>query len=415
MPAIEPMMLVAGILLLAGVVASKLSDRLGVPALLLFLLVGMIAGSEGIGGIEFDSPEIAQAVGTTALLIILFAGGLDTNWSAVRPVVGPGLVLSTVGVLSTTLLLGAFTWFMLGSYSSFDIGTRGITWIEAMLLAAIVSSTDAAAVFSVFRTSDIQPKSKIRYLLEFESGSNDPMAVLLTTAILGVMAHGEGSFVQVAFTLVRELVLGGAIGCALGFAGAWIMNRLRLSAPGLYPMLVLSLGLVTFGLAYVLGGNGFLAVYAAGVVIGNRVVKNRESVLSFHDGLSWLAQIAMFIVLGLLVFPSRLLSVAGVSIAMALFLMFVARPLSVAACLLPFRPRKNELAYISWVGLRGSVPIVLATFPATYGIEGADEVFNVIFFIVLTSVLVQGLSLIPCARWFGVTADETQSDENSKE
>ncbi len=400
---IEPMMLATGILLLAAVLASKLSDRLGVPALLLFLIVGMLAGSEGIGGIAFDSPDIAQAVGTVALLIILFAGGLETNWSAVRPVLLPGLILSTFGVLATWLLLGAFAWLMLGSYSTFDIGTRGLTWTEAMLLAAIVSSTDAAAVFSVFRTSNVQPASKIRYLLELESGSNDPMAVLLTTSILGVMTVGEASIPQVALALMHEFIVGGAIGCILGFSGTWVVNRLRLSALGLYPIVVLSLSLLTFGLARLLGGNGFLAVYVIGVVIGNRAIVNREAVRSFFDGLSWLAQISMFVLLGLLVFPSKLMSVAGVAIAMALFLMFIARPLSVVVCLLPFRPRRNELAYVSWVGMRGSVPIVLATFPVSYGIEDADAVFNVIFFIVITSVLVQGLSLIPCARWLGVT------------
>lgn len=402
---IESWILAAGVLLLLGVLASKLSDWLGVPALLLFLAVGMLAGSEGLGGIAFDSAEIAQAVGTVALVVILYSGGLDTNWSAVRPVLVPGLLLSTVGVCVTTLMLGGFAWFMLGEFSSFNIGTAGLTWLEALLLAAIVSSTDAAAVFSVFRTSPVQPLKRIRYLLEFESGSNDPMAVLLTTVILGLMTQPSTSAGQVLTTLILQFAAGGIAGCAIGFAGAWVVNRIGLAATGLLPVLVLAFGLLTFGIADAIGGNGFLAVYAAGLVIGNRLKVGREVVGPFHDGLSWLMQIAMFIVLGLLVFPSGLLPVAGVAIAMALFLMFVARPVSVFLCLLPFGKPSNEIGYVSWVGLRGSVPIVLATFPASYGIAGADAVFNVVFFIVLTSVLLQGLTLVPSTRWFRVTQD----------
>ena len=396
---IEPIVFVAGVLLFVSVLVSKLSDRYGVPTLLLFLSVGMIAGSEGIGGIVFESPQVTQAVGTVALLIILFAGGLDTDWQAVKPVLAPGLVLSTAGVLITTLALGAFAWFVLGAYSRIELGVGGLAWLPALLLAAIVSSTDAAAVFGVFRTSDVQPTQKVRYLLEFESGSNDPMAVLLTTAILGFMTQGGGSASYIALDLVLQLGLGALLGCLLGVAGTWVINNLVLSSDGLYPLLVLAIGLLTFGTTEFLGGNGFLAVYVAGLVLGNGIVTQRDAIISFQDGLSWLAQIGMFIVLGLFVFPSRLVAVAIPSVVIALFLMFVARPLSVAICLLPFRPSGRELVYVSWVGLRGSVPIVLATFPASYGIEGADDIFNVVFFIVITSVLVQGLSLVPCTRW----------------
>ncbi|MGI9472047.1 MAG: potassium/proton antiporter [Rubripirellula sp.] len=407
---VESLVLISGVLLFAGVVASKLSDWVGVPALLIFLAIGMIAGEEGLGQIAFDSPHVAQAVGSICLLVILFAGGLDTKWTSVRSVLAPGLLLSTVGVLLTTLLLGAFAWFALGTYSTFDIGLGGLTWTEALLLAAIVSSTDAAAVFSVFRTSDVKPRSGIRYLLEFESGSNDPMAVLLTTAILSVMTSGNASLLGVVGGLFVQLLAGTIIGCGIGFAGSWLVNRLQLSASGLHPILVLSIGLMSFGFAELAGGNGFLAIYVCGVVLGNRLVRHREFVLRFHDGLSWLSQLGMFIVLGLLVVPSRLVAVAGVAIAMALFLMFVARPISVITCLTPFGMQRKEIAYISWVGLRGSVPIVLATFPVSYGIERADEVFNVIFFIVLTSVLIQGMTLVPCARWFGVVEDADKSE-----
>ncbi|MDG2384241.1 MAG: potassium/proton antiporter [Pirellulaceae bacterium] len=397
--AVEPMVLIAGTLLFASIVFSKLSDRFGIPTLLLFLTVGMLAGSEGIGGIAFESPQITRAVGTVALLLILFAGGLDTEWKSIKPVLAPGLVLSTVGVVMTALLLGAFASFILGSYSEIHIGRGGLAWLPALLLAAIVSSTDAAAVFGVFRTSEVQPPERIRYLLEFESGSNDPMAVLLTTAILGFMTQDEGIATYLALDLVLQLGLGAIIGWLLGFTGTLIVNYLKLSSEGLYPLLVLAIGLLTFGVTELTGGNGFLSVYVAGLVLRNGIVPRREAIISFHDGLSWLAQISMFIVLGLFVFPSRLPAVAIPSLVIALFLMFIARPISVTLCLLPFRQSREQIAFVSWVGLRGSVPIVLATFPATYGIEGADDIFNVVFFIVLTSVLIQGLSLIPCTRW----------------
>jgi cell volume regulation protein A len=395
--------LIFGTLMLIAVVSSMLADRAGVPSLLLFLTVGVLAGSEGIGGIEFNDPAQAQAIGSIALMVILFNGGLGTDWKAVKTVLAPGMVMSTVGVIIPVFLLGTFAWFILGGYSNFDIGLRGLGWIEALLLAAIVSSTDAAAVFSVYRTSPVQPKKKLRSLLEFESGSNDPMAVLITTSILGIMTGGASSPVAIVGTLLAQFIYGGLTGAAIGWLGTKAVHRLNLSATGLYPILVFAFGCLTFGISALINGNSFLAVYITGLILGNSLKRYRQEVMNFHDGLDWFMQIVMFIMLGLLVFPSQLLPVAGVSIALALFLMFVARPLGTALCLLPFKPKKNDLAYVSWVGLRGSVPIVLATFPATYGIEGADQIFNVIFFIVLTSVLIQGLTLVPAAKWLKVT------------
>jgi cell volume regulation protein A len=404
---IEIWLLVSGILLALGVLSSKLSERIGVPALLMFLLLGMLAGSEGLGGIYFDSPEIAQTIGTLALVVILFAGGLDTSWSAIKPVLVPGMILATFGVLITAGVLACFVWLILADYDTFQIGLSGIGWMEALLLAAIVSSTDAAAVFSVFRTSPVQPTPRLRSLLECESGSNDPMAVLLTTTLLGIMVGQTSSTGAIILSLLSELLLGSAVGLLLGHTAVWLIKHARLSSPGLYPVLVLSAGLCTFGLAYLVHGNGFLAVYVAGVVIGNGVPRSqRRLVLTFHDGLSWVCQITMFIALGLLVFPSQLVPVAGVSVVIALFLILVARPLSVFICLLPFSFKTNEKAYTSWVGLRGSVPIVLATFPASYGIAGAEVIFNVVFFIVLTSMLLQGLTLVRSARWLGVVDDD---------
>lgn len=400
---LETWILVAGLLLATGVLSSKLSERLDVPALLLFLVVGMLAGSEGIGGIEFDSAEHARSIGTLALVVILFAGGLDTRWSSVKSVLAPGLALATAGVILTWLSLAAFSWFVLANYTEFEVGTGGIGWPEALLLAAIVSSTDAAAVFSVFRTSPVQPNARLRSLLELESGSNDPMAVLITTTMLGIMTGQEASAEHIALNLISQLTLGTLIGLMLGFAGAWLVRHVRLSAPGLYPVLVLAVGLCTFGLADLVNGNGFLAVYIAGVVLGNNMRSSRRlPVMTFHDGLSWVCQITMFITLGLLAFPSQLAPVAPVSIVIALFLMFVARPLGVFLCLLPFKFKRNEMAYTSWVGLRGSVPVVLATFPTAYGVPGGEAIFNVVFFIVLTSMLLQGLTLVRSARWLNV-------------
>jgi len=400
---VNVLILVGGALLLISTLSSKLSDRAGVPVLLLFLTIGMLAGSEGIGGLAFDSPEQAQAIGTAALLVILFSGGLDTRWTSVKPVLLPGLVLSTFGVFLTMITLGVFAKFVLGGYTTFYLGTDGLSWTEAFLIAAIVSSTDAAAVFSVYRTSPVQPKKELRSLLELESGSNDPMAVLLTVTLLGVIANGDAVSTELAVTLAVQLFVGGLAGGIIGWAGVSVLNRLHLSTAGLYPMVVLGLGLLVFGAAEWFDGNGFLAVYVAGLIIGNRIDQGRVEIMNFHEGLSWLMQIVIFVMLGLLVFPSQLVEVAGVSIVLALFLMLVGRPLAVAVCYLPFRPKKEELLYVSWVGMRGSVPIVLATFPATYGLQGASQIFHLIFFFVLVSVLVQGLTLVPAARYFKVT------------
>ena len=395
---IELIILVGAGLLLASVLSNRLSDRFGVPSLLLYLLIGMIAGSEGLGGIAFDDPAQARNIGTVALLVILYSGGLDTEWKAIRPVLAPGLTLSTAGVVLTMTLLAVFIKFVLGNWTTFDFGPSGVSWLEAFLLAAIVSSTDASAVFSVFGASQVQPREKLRNLLEIESGSNDPVAVLLTITILGLMTGAGDPTIAVIGSVAGNFLLGGLVGGLVGGIGVALCNRRKTGKAGLFSILVLAWGLAAFGLAEILGGNGYLAVYVAGLVVGNRLKRYRGEVLSFHDGLNWLMQVLMFVMLGLLVFPSQLLPVAAVSVAIALFLILVGRPLAVMACCLPFGLQKNETAYVSWVGLRGSVPIVLATFPATYGIADADRIFHLVFFIVLISVLVQGSSLIPAAR-----------------
>ena len=398
--------IVAGILLFAGVLASKVAARFGIPALFLFLVLGMVAGSDGLGIIDFDNPTLTRSIGDFALVIILFAGGLDANWKQIRPVLGIGLTLATVGVALTMLILGTFAWFVLGTFSSFNIGPMGITWGEGLLIGAILSSTDAAAVFSILKSSGLALKGQLQPLLELESGSNDPMAVLLTGSIVEIFTTANFSPLGLAGTLLLQLTIGSLLGYGFGQAMVWIVRRLQLAVPGLYPITTLAILLFSFGMTSQLGGNGFLAVYIMGIVLGNSTIPYQELILSFHDGLSWLMSISIFLMLGLLVFPSRLPEVAVVGLAIAFFLMFVARPISVFLCLLPTRLSLREKGFLSWVGLRGAVPIILATLPLTAGIAGADQIFNVIFFTVLVSVLVQGLSLPGAARWLNLAVTD---------
>lgn len=384
---VEQILLGSAVLLLLSIVASKATGRLGVPALILFLGVGMFAGSEGPGGIHFDDARLAQAIGVMALVIILFAGGLDTRWESVRPVLGRALALSTAGVLLTAVVVGIFASAVLG-----------FSLLEGLLLGSIVSSTDAAAVFAVLRSRNLGLKGEIKPLLEFESGSNDPMAVFLTIGLTNVLMNPEASLVALIPLFVWQMLLGGGLGYLMGRAAVAIVNRLGLGYAGLYPVLVLALVLLTYGGTALLGGNGFLAVYLAGLVMGKHEFLHKRSVSNFYDGLAWLMQIAMFLTMGLLVFPSRLLPIIGVGLLVALFLMFVARPLGVFLTLLPFKMNVRAKTLVAWVGLRGSVPIILATFPLLAGLPKADMIFNVVFFIVLTSVLLQGTSLPVVAR-----------------
>lgn len=400
----EQLFIIIGVLLLASIFASKAAIKFGIPALVFFLAIGMIAGSEGIGGIYFNDPKLTQLIGNLALTLILFAGGLGTEWNQIRPVLAQGLVLATVGVSTTALMLGTFAWFMLGTFSSFNVGWQGISWQQGLLLGAIVSSTDAAAVFSVLRAGNLKLQGNLQPLLELESGSNDPMAVLLTTEVIHILTTADASFVTIGLLLIQQLVVGMLLGYGAGRGIVWSLNHLRLTTQGLYLVATLSLVLLMFGITTVLGGNGFLAVYVAGVVMGNYRFACRDTIISFHDGLSWLMQITMFLVLGLLVFPSQLFPIVWVGLAVALFLSLIARPLSVFLCLIPFHLNVREKLFVSWGGLRGSVPIILATFPLASGIAGSAQLFNVVFFVVLVSVLVQGLTLTHVARWLGLVA-----------
>jgi cell volume regulation protein A len=390
---VDAILIAAALLLFVSVLASKASDRFGVPSLLLFLILGMLAGSEGPGGIYFDDPALAQLVGTLALILILFSGGLDTDWQSIRPVLKEGLTLSTLGVLLTAVVVGLAVHLLLR-----------FSFVEGLLLGAIVSSTDAAAVFSVLRSKGINLKGRLRPLLELESGSNDPMAIFLTVGLIGLLTHPGRTAFSLIGAFVLQMVVGGVMGIAIGRGSVLLINRLKLGYDGLYPALTLSAVLLAYGLASWLGGNGFLAVYLAGIVLAQHDFIHKRSLLRFHDGLAWLMQIAMFLTLGLLVFPSRLVAVAGVGLLVAACLMFLARPAGVLVSLALSKFSWREKSLVAWVGLRGAVPIILATYPLLAGTPHAEVMFNAVFFVVLTSVLLQGTTIPWVARRLHVDA-----------
>jgi potassium/hydrogen antiporter len=389
----QGLIIVAGLLLLS-ILASKVSTKLGIPALVLFVGIGMLAGSEGLGGIAFDNYHLARDLGTIALALILFSGGLDTPWAEIKPLIGRGISLATLGIVATAALVGLFAWQLLGFEP-----------LPALLLGAIVSSTDAAAVFAVLRARRVRLRKRLAPLLELESGSNDPMAVFFTYGLTTLILNPSTSLMSFGVGFVQQMVVGGAVGWGLGIAASWIMNHLRLEYDGLYPVVSLSIVLLAFGGTQFIGGNGFLAVYVAGVTLGTQNFLHKIGLVQFHEGVAWLMQIAMFLVLGLLVFPGRLLEVAGAGLLLSAFLILVARPLAVFISLLGSRKMRNrEKLFVSWAGLRGALPIILATIPLTAGVPGSDRMFNLVFFVVLSSVLVQGTTLGLAARLLSVIA-----------
>ena len=388
----ENIILIGSVLVFISVLAGKTSFRIGVPTLIFFLAIGMLAGSEGIGGIPFDDPGLAQFIGIVALNFILFSGGFETDWDSVRPIMWQGIALSVMGVLLTTAALGIFVWWV----TDFSI-------YEALLLGAIVSSTDAAAVFSILRSKSLALKGHIRPTLEFESGSNDPMAYILTIVFIGLVQNGEKSFWSVLPMFLTQLLLGGAFGYLFGLASKFVINHIKLDYEGLYPVLSITLMLLTYSVTTAIGGNGFLAVYVSAIYLGNQDLLHKRTIMKMFDGLAWLMQIILFVVLGLLVFPSHIVPVIGIGLLISAFLIFVARPLSVFLTLTPFKLLTRTKLFISWVGLRGAVPIVFATFPLMAGLEKADMIFNIVFFISLTSVLIQGTTIPVVAKWLHVS------------
>jgi len=388
---IENILLVGSLLLLISVIAGKTSYKFGVPTLLLFLVIGMLAGTDGLGGINFDSPQIAQFIGIVSLNFILFSGGLDTHWTSVKPILRQGLVLSTLGVLLTAVSLGTFVWLI-----------TDFTIYESMLLGSIVSSTDAAAVFSILRSKSLALKSKLRPTLELESGSNDPMAYVLTIAFLTLVINQDKSVLSIIPLFLQQMIFGGILGFGFGKLSKFIINKIELDFEGLSPVLVIALMFITFSVTDAVGGNGFLAIYICAVYLGNQDLIHKKTILKMYDGLAWLMQIVLFLTLGLLVFPTQVLPFIGVGLLISLFLIFVARPLSVFISLIFFKMKLRRRFYISWVGLRGAVPIVFATYPLLAGIEKANMIFNIVFFISVTSVIIQGTTLTIVAKWLHV-------------
>lgn len=390
---IEQILLLVGILLILSILASKVSSRFGIPSLLVFLILGMLSGSEGPGGIHYRYPYFTQSVGVVALIFILFAGGLSTRWSNIRPVLGAALGLSTVGVVITALAIAWFTTM-----------TLGFTWYEGLLLGAVVSSTDAAAVFSILHGKNVGLKGHLIPLLELESGCNDPTSIFLTVALIHVL-QTPGSTVWPFIPLfLKQMALGGVMGYIVGRLAVVAINSSRLEYDGLYPVLTIALVTLLYGLTAGVGGSGFLAVYVAAMVVGNSDFIHKKSLIRFHDGLAWLMQIIMFLTLGLLVFPSHVFAVTDQGLIVSLFLIFAARPLAVFLTLIPSRLNYKEKLLVAWVGLRGAVPIILATFPLLAGVPKAELFFNIVFFIVLTSVLLQGTSIPLFIKWLKLAA-----------
>lgn len=398
---IENILLVGSLLLLMSIIAGKTSYKFGVPVLILFLAIGMLAGSEGLGGIYFDNPAVAQFIGIVSLNFILFSGGLDTNWPAVKPILREGVALSTLGVLLTALSLGTFVWLV-----------TDFTIYESLLLGSIVSSTDAAAVFSILRSKSLALRTNLRPTLELESGSNDPMAYVLTIAFLTLVVHQDQSVASIIPLFLKQMILGAVAGFGFGKLSKFIINTIKLDFEGLYPVLVIALMFITFSATDFVGGNGFLAIYICAVYLGNQDLIHKKTILKMFDGMAWLMQIVLFLTLGLLVFPSQVFPYMGIGLLISIFLILVARPVGVFLSLMFFKMKLRRRFYISWVGLRGAVPIVFATYPLLAGIEKANMIFNIVFFISVTSVLIQGTTLSVVAKWLNVAMPEQDKKFN---
>lgn len=390
----ENILLLGSILVFSAIIISKTGYKLGVPSLLVFLVVGMLFGSDGLG-LHFENAKQAQFIGMISLSVILFSGGMDTKIREVKPILLPGLLLSTLGVLVTTALTGLFIYYV-SHETGFDIN---LSLIVSLLLAATMSSTDSASVFNILRTQKINLKQNLRPLLELESGSNDPMAYMLTIVLISLATSASASAGQIAVDFAIQFVVGSITGFAMGKLGVLIINKIKLNNSSLYPILLLSIVFFTFTITDLLKGNGYLAVYIAGAVVGNAKIVCRRETQTFFDGFTWLSQIIMFLALGLLVNPHELLGVAPVAVLIGLFMMIVARPASVFLCLLPFKNLGFKAkTFTSWVGLRGAVPIIFATYPVVADIDGADQIFNIVFFITLLSMIIQGSTISWAAK-----------------
>lgn len=391
--ALDYLLLSGAILIILSIVFAKVFDNLGLPTLILFLALGMLAGSEGIGGIHFDDANLAQSIGIIALIFILFSGGLDTNINDVKPIIYQAVSLATLGVFISAIIVGVFASYLL----SIDLK-------YGLLLGAIISSTDAAAVFNVLGSKNVSLKRNLKPLLELESGSNDPMAIFLTIGIIQIILVPATDFWSLLWLFLKQFGLGIIVGLSMGQLFVYLMNKIKFDYEGIYPVLFLAFAGIVYSATNIIGGSGFLAVYIAGIIIGNKEFVHKKSLKRFFDGLAWLSQIGMFLTLGLLVFPSHLTAIVGVGLILSAILMFIARPVAVFISLMFTNVNFKEKLFTSWVGLRGAVPIILATFPLLAGVEYAGSIFSVVFFIVLTSALLQGWSLTSVAKLLKVDA-----------
>lgn len=392
--------LVFSMILIVAIVAARSSSRFGTPTLLLFLLVGMLFGSDGLG-VEFYNPNAAQFIGMLSLSVILFSGGMDTKYSEIKPIMAEGIVLATVGVLLTAALTGGFIYFI-GKLFGAEIS---LAW--SFLLAAVMSSTDSASVFSILRSKRQGLKQNLRPLLELESGSNDPMAYILTIILVEAVVNSGAMNVWGAMsTFVVQMSVGAVAGYLLGRGAVYLLNHINLNNKSLYSVLLLAVVYFIFSFTDLLNGNGYLAVYIAGLVVGNYKVVYQKSLTTFFDGYTWLFQIVMFITLGLLVNPHEILDVLEIGLLVSVFMLLVARPASVLLCLAPFRKLTAKAKiYVSWVGLRGAVPIIFATYPWVAGVENADMIFNTVFLVTIVSLLVQGTTVSSMANRLGLSME----------
>lgn len=377
---------VSSLVLLLSIFLSKSSTRFGLPILVLFLFVGILAGSEGIGGIHFENYELTHTLSLIALCLIIFSGGIETNFNEVRPHLYRGILLSSFGVIFTTAVVGLFSFY-----------TLKMPLLDSMLLGAILSATDAAAVFSIFKDRKAQVLGPTKTILKFESGSNDPMAYFLVTLLYGMIeAKGNINANDTILVFILNPIIGIICGHALSKAFVYINNKINLEHLGLYPALTLAFLFLAYSGTTKLGGNGFLSVYIFGITVGNQKIVHENVLFSFYDGISWLSQIGLFVMLGLLVFPSRLMEIAFPALVLASFLILIARPMAVFLCLIGSKFKLNEKIFISWAGLKGASPIVFASFAATHAGESVHRIFDIVFFVVLVSALVQGSTL----KWF---------------
>ena len=407
---VELFLLVLSTLFFASILAGKAGSRFGVPALLLFLGVGMLFGSDGLG-IHFDNIKLAQMIGTVSLCAILFSGGLDTKIDDIRPVLAPGVMLATMGVLLTAIITGLILYLLIDP--RLGLGVMG-----CLLLASTMSSTDSASVFSILRGKGLHLKHNLRPTLELESGANDPMAYVLTTTLITlVLQGGNPQYGSALLMLLLQLIIGAVTGWVFGKSMVWLINRINIDNKALYPILVLSGSFFVFAATYYMQGNSYLAVYVAGLVVGNSKFVHKRSTRSFFDGVSWIAQLSMFLTLGLLVNPSELREVLFPGLIISFVMIFFSRPLAVFLSLSPFRHYVlSDRLFISWVGLRGAVPIIFAILCRASGVPHSDVMFNIVFLCTLVSLIFQGTTLPLMARWLGVSeTPKTKRHEPSQD